>query len=601
MACLSFNEYVQFLKTTLANSWITCPSIEWEGWINSIINKNFSGVRILHVKNTATSKIDTYVDLPSDKASLIDYFKRNYKCNPFHLKVCCYGLTCLEPVDSIDFNDTLTKTYHCGENSVKNDTDQLRDIINTGDWYKSLENNNLNLPGLINLANGQPLTALDDIFQNNRTNPTISGQYVGCTNGTCIQNEMLGGTNTTWLYWLAEFSRNANSEDAQILMSPLFADLVQLNVFYEKCQNLTGACSRAPDKCSWRLENLKDYLPKALSEYSEIKDCLQYYTDPDAEPKNPGKIWSHMLTEDCYNIYRSMRDTYGLKNFVITEGLITWFQGLRAQLNTLLDTSIIDTPAPCKFCAGDSECLGACLKAYEDLEKCFENCADSSYVSKCERQCRVDCNTICGDDVNCKYACLGEGEYDQCKDFMGCPGHYMNVTGNLDVCESDKYNADDIEFSPDTDICTIDPTVYRVAPCDDSNGDGIIVTKKSGKTSKDEPGDDACTVREGTVMITDGFAWQEAGSCSCKQTGEDYYVDLGPTKCCKIDAYGPQSGVSKNKITLEKLATKNDCVVTSEPPLDDDSSIYSNYKSITFSCKISDDINCDCGQESQGL
>lgn len=594
--CFSFNEYLEFLKDTLANTGFTCPSIEWEASIKSIINKELSGVRVLHVKNTATSKIDTYVNLPSAVAGLIN----NIGGNPFHLKVCCYGLACLKPVGRIDFDADLTKTYHCGDNSVENDTDQLNNIINTGSrlWFKSLENNNLSLPSRINLADGQPLTALDDIFQNNRTDPTISGQYVGCTDGlTCIQNEMLGGTNTTWLYWIAEFSENA-----QILMSPLYADLLKLDAFYQKCQSLTNACSRAPDKCSWRLENLKDYLPKALSKYTEIKDCLQYYTDPDAEPKNPGKIWSHMLTEDCYNIYRSMRDTYGLKNFVITQGLITWFQGLRAQLEASLgDNSVIGTPDACKRCAGDEECLESCLKANEALEKCFEKCdPDSSAVSECERQCRVDCNTICGADVNCKYACLGGTDLEECKDFIGCPGHYMNVTGNLDVCESDEYNADDISFSPDTDICTIDPTVFRVAPCDDSDGDGIIVIKKSGKTSKDEPGDDACKVRDGTVMITDGFAWQPEGSCSCRQTGNDYYVNLGPTNCCKIDAYGPQSGVSKNKITLEKLATKDNCVVTSNPPLDNSSS-YPNYKSITFSCKISDNIQCNCEQESQGL
>ena len=590
MACLSFNEYVQFLKTTLANTGITCPSIVLESTIKKIINTNLSGVRILHVKNTATSKIDTYVDLTSSKvAGLIN----NIGGNPFHLKVCCYGLTCLKPVGHINFNDILTKTYRCGKNSVENDTNQLNTIINTGSsyWYKSLENNNLNLPGLINLANGQPLTALDDIFQNNRTNPTISSQYVECTDGTCIQDEMLGGTNTTWLYWLAEFSG-----DAQILMSPLYADLVQLDAFYEKCEDLTDACSRATDKCSWRLENLKDYLPKALSKYSEIEDCLQYYKDPDAEPKNPGKIWSHMLTEDCYNIYRSMRDTYGLKNFVITEGLMTWFQGLRAQLeDSLGDNSVIGTLDACKRCAGDEKCLKSCLKANEALEECFEKCTNPSYVSECENQCRMDCNTICGDDAGCLYACEGGEELDECKDFMGCAGSYINVTGGPDVCASDEYNADDIDFKPNTDICTIDPVVFRVAPCVDSDGDGIIVTRKKGKTSANKPSDDDCRSEDWTTEVTEGKLEQIKGECACKWSGDSVgrVVDSGTATCCKIDAYDPQSGGSEKKITLEKLATKDNCVVTSEPPLDDSSS-YPNYKSITFSCKISDDIACNC-------
>lgn len=582
--CLSFDDYLDFLKDTLANTGFTCPSITWEESIKSIINTEISGVRVLHVKNTATSKIDTYVDLKSSKvAGLIN----NIGYNPFHLKVCCYGLTCLKPVGRIIFNDTLTNTYSCGENSVEHDTDQLNTIINTGSsyWYKSLENNNLSLPSRINLADGQPLTALDDIFQNNRTDPTISGQHVDCTaDFTCIQNEMLGGTNTTWLYWLAEFNGNA-----QILMSPLYADLVQLNAFYEQCEQTIGACKSVPPSNGWKLDNLRDYLPQSLSSYSAINSCLKYYKDPDVAPKNPGKIWSHMLTRECYNIYRSMRDTYDLKNFVITQGLITWFQGLRAQLDAFLgSSSVIGTPDPCKRCGTDSECIDACTNANKGLATCVANCADSSEPTLCEGECESECVAECGEDADCAKGCKEED--DECKDFYGCGGSWDDVieTGG---CSWGEYDTSDTSFSPNSYTCTIAQEVFRVSPWIDSDGNGIIVTKKSGYTSDSTPGDDDCVVRVKTITESKGNSWQKEDSCMC-DGGSDQTTTEENVTCCDAEAYDPKYGdldhqtkPNTDNITLIPLATLNNCVVTSEPPLDDSSS-YPNYKSITFSCKI---------------
>lgn len=582
--CLSFDDYLNFLKNTLANTGFTCPSINWEASIRSIINTEISGVRVLHVKNTTTSKIDTYVDLKSSKvAGLIN----NIGGNPFHLKVCCYGLTCLKPVGRINFNDTLTKTYRCRDNSVKNDTDQLNTIINTDSsyWYKSLENNNLSLPSRINLAEGQPLTALDDIFQNNRTDPTISGQYVGCTDDiTCIQNEILGGTNTTWLYWLAEFSENA-----QILMSPLLADLEILDAFYQKCEKQTGACASAPDASHWKLDNLRDYLPQSLSSYSAINSCLKYYKDPDAEPKNPGKIWSHMLTRECYNIYRSMRDTYDLKNFVITQGLITWFQGLRGQLDAYLgDGSVIGTPDPCKRCGTNSECIDACTNANEGLATCLANCAGSTAYDQCASECESECVAECGEDEDCAKGCKEED--DDCKDFWGCGGSWDEVieTGG---CSWGEYDTNDTSFSPNTYTCTIAQEVFRVSPEIDSNGNGIIVTKKSGYTSDSEPGEDACIERIKTIIESKGNSWQKDDLCECDAGSDQTSTDETIT-CCDADAYDPKYGDLDHQtkpniqnITLIPLATLNNCVVTSNPPLDNSSS-YPDYKSISFSCKI---------------
>lgn len=583
--CLSFDDYLEFLKNTLANTEFTCPSITWEESIKSIINTELSEVRVLHVKNTATSKIDTYVDLRSSEvAGLIN----NIGGNPFHLKVCCYGLTCLKPVGRINFNDTLTKTYHCGENSVSNDTDQLDTIINTNSsyWYKSLENNNLSLPSRINLADGQPLTALDDIFQNNRTDPTISGQYVGCTDGlTCIQNEMLGGTNTTWLYWLAEFSENA-----QILMSPLYVDLVQLDAFYKKCEKQTGACASAPDSGSWKLDNLRDYLPQSLSSYSAINSCLKYYKDPDAAPKNPGKIWSHMLTRECYNIYRSMRDTYDLKNFVITQGLITWFQGLRGQLDAFLGpSSVIGTPDPCKRCGTDRECIDACTNANEGLATCLANCAGSPAYDQCASDCESECKAECGDDADCAKGC--EEEDDECKDFWGCGGE-MTYTWTEGGCSSSQYDTSDTSFSPNSPICTIAQEVFRVSPDIDSNGNGIIVTKKSGYTSTTGPSEKDCVPRVKITITSESNAWQLEDSCTCTGGSDQTSTEENVT-CCDAEAYDPKYGdldhqtkPNTQPITLEPLATVNNCVVTSSPPLDYDSS-YPDYDKIVFSCKIS--------------
>ena len=583
--CLSFDDYLNFLKNTLANTEFTCPSINWEASIKSIINTEFSGVRVLHVKNTTTSKIDTYVDLRSSEvAGLI----RNIGHNPFHLKVCCYGLTCLVPVENINFNDILTKTYRCGDTSVENDTDQLRNIINTDSsyWYKSLENNNLSLPSRINLADGQPLTALDDIFQNNLTDPTISGQYVGCTDDiTCIKKEILGGTNKTWLYWLAEFNENA-----QILMSPLLADLEILDAFYQKCEKQTGACASAPDASHWKLDNLRDYLPQSLASYSAINSCLKYYKDPDAAPKNPGKIWSHMLTRECYNIYRSMRDTYDLKNFVITQGLITWFQGLRAQLDALLGTSsVIGTPDPCKRCGTNSECIDACVDANEGLATCVANCEGSSAYDICVGDCETNCKTQCGEDADCAKGC--EAEDDECKDFWGCGGE-MTYTWTEGGCSSNQYDTSDTSFSPNTYTCTIAQEVFSVSPDIDSNG--IIVTKKSGYTSATGPSEDDCVPRVKTTATSVSNAWQLDDSCECTGGSDQTSTEENVT-CCDADAYDPKSGngdpddptpPNTDNITLETLATLNNCVVTSNPPLDDSSS-YPDYKSITFSCKIS--------------
>ena len=586
--CLSFDDYLEFLKDTLANTGLTCPSIAWEESIKSIINTEISGVRVLHVKNTTTSKIDTYVDLKSSEvAGLIN----NIGGNPFHLKVCCYGLTCLKPVGHINFNDILTKTYRCGDYSIETDTDQLNTIINTGSsyWYKSLENNNLSLPSRINLAEGQPLTALDDIFQNNRTKPTISSQYVGCTNTdddlTCIQKEMLGGTNTTWLYWLAEFSENA-----QILMSPLLADLVQLNAFYEICEDTIGACVNVPSSDGWKLDNLRDYLPQSLSSYSAINSCLKYYKDPDAAPKNPGKIWSHMLTRDCYNIYRSMRDTYDLKNFVITQGLITWFQGLRAQLDAFLgDSSVVGTPDPCKRCGSDRACIEACTGATEGLATCVANCAGSPYYDQCVGECEDECEKECGEDADCAKGCKEEDE--ECKDFYGCGGE-MTYTWTEGGCSSNQYDTSDTSFSPNTYTCTIAQEVFRVSPWIDSNGNGIIVTKKSGYTSAEGPSEKDCVERIKTTTTSVSNAWQLEGTCECTGGSDQTSTEENVT-CCDAEAYDPQYGdldhqtlPNTQPITLETLATLNNCVVTSSPPLDYDSS-YPDYKSITFSCKIS--------------
>lgn len=581
--CLSFDDYLDFLKDTLANTGFTCPSINWEESIKEIINTDISGVRVLHVKNTTTSKIDTYVDLTSSKVAGI---LNNIGGNPFHLKVCCYGLTCLKPVGRINFNDTLTKIYRCGKNSVENDTDQLNTRINTGSsyWYKSLENNNLSLPSRINLADGQPLTALDDIFQNNRTDPTISGQYVGCTDGlTCIQNEMLGGTNTTWLYWLAEFSENA-----QILMSPLYVDLVQLDAFYKKCEQQTGACASAPDSGSWKLDNLRDYLPQSLSSYSAINSCLKFYKDPDAAPKSPGKIWSHMLTQNCYNIYRSMRDTYGLKNFVITQGLITWFQGLRAQLETFLGSgSVIGTPDPCKRCGTDKACIEACTGATEGLASCIANCPDEN-MTECTSDCEEECKAECGEDADCAKGCVEKD--DECKDFYGCGGSWDDVI-EIGGCSLGEYDTNDTSFSPDSYTCTIAQEVFRVSPEIDSNGNGIIVTKKSGYTSSSGPGEDACVEREKNIVESKGNSWQLEDFCECTG-GSDQTWTTEYVTCCDAEAYDPQFGdldhqtkPNIDNITLEPLATLNNCVVTSNPPLDYSSS-YPDYKLITFSCKI---------------
>lgn len=585
--CLYFDDYLEFLKDTLANTGLTCPSIAWEESIKSIINTEISGVRVLHVKNTTTSKIDTYVDLTSSSkvAGLIN----TIGYNPFHLKVCCYGLTCLKPVGSINFNDPLTKKYRCGKNSVEYDTDQLNTIINTGSsyWYKSLENNNLSLPSRINLADGQPLTALDDIFQNNRTNPTISGQYVGCTDGiTCIQNEILGGTNTTWLYWLAEFSENA-----QILMSPLYADLVKLDAFYEQCEQTIGACVAVPPSNGWKLDNLRDYLPQSLSSYSAINSCLKYYKDPDAAPKNPGKIWSHMLTRECYNIYRSMRDTYDLKNFVITQGLITWFQGLRAQLDAFLgNSSVIGTPSPCKRCGTDSECIDACTNATEGLATCVANCTDPSYVSECVGKCEDECVAECGEDADCAKGCKAED--DECKDFYGCGGE-LTYTWTMGGCSLNQYDTSDVSLSPNTYTCTIAQEVFRVSPWIDSNGNGIIVTKKSGYTSAEGPSEKSCVPSVKTTITSVSFSWQLEGGCTCTGGSDQTYIGEETIICCDAEVYDPKYGDLDHQtlpktqpITLEPLATLNNCVVTSSPPLDYDSS-YPDYKSITFSCKIS--------------
>lgn len=584
MACLSFDEYLNFLKDTFGNTGFTCPSIAWEADIKSIINTKFSEVRILHVKNAATSKIDTYVNLPSNVAGLIN----NIGCNPLHLKVCCYGLTCLEPVERITFNDDLTKIYRCGKNSVENDTDQLSTIINTGGrWFRSLKNNNLSLPSRINLANGTPLTALDDIFQNNRTDPSISGQYIGCTDGlTCIQNEMLGGSNTEWLYWIAEFSGNA-----EIVMSPLFADLKQLDAFYDKCEDQIGACVSVPASGNWTMDNLKNYLPQALSSYSAINSCLKYYKNADAAPTNPGKIWSHMLTRDCYNIYRSMRDTYGLKSFVITQGLITWFKGLRGQVDASLGTgSVIGTPDPCKRCGTDSTCMEACTNANEGLATCISNCEGSPYYDQCVATCETNCKTQCGEDTDCAKGC--EAEVDECKEFWGCGGAWDEIIEN-GGCYSNEYDTSDgISFSPNTPICTIAQEVFRVSPLIDSNGNGIIVTKKSGYTSDIEPGGDDCVERKKTIIESKGNSWQLEDRCEC--TGNsDQTTTKETVTCCNAEAYDPKYGdldhqtkPNTENITLIQLATLNNCVVTSEPPLDNSSS-YPNYKEITFSCKTS--------------